>query len=538
MRPPQSIRVLVVEDEVLVGEMIQAVLEQLGYVVVGRAADGAEAIEQTCSLKPDVVLMDIGLPDMDGIAAAERISAVLPTPVVILSAYDTPALLERATSAGVGAYLVKPADAREIERGIAVARARFDDMVALRDLNRELQAEIAERKRVEEALRASEEMFRTAVDFSYDWEYWLGPDGRYVYVSPACERITGYSRAEFHARPDLLVEITIPEDREALSAHLDHLDAEGPCDLHFRIHTRSGDVRWIDHVCQAVYRSDGSFRGRRASNRDSTERRRLEADLREARKMEAIAQLAGGLAHDLNNLLTVVNGYAELAFEAAAHHPQLQEDLGEIREAGERAADIVNRLLAFGRQQLLQVRTVHLNRFLAELRPDLDGLLGRGVRLNLRPEAVSSEVVADPEKLRQVILELSRNARDAMPEGGTLVLQTSDARVEGGSAESRPGLEVGEYVRLTVRDTGAGMPADTVERIFEPFFTTKGLANSDGLGLAAAYGLVRQIGGNIVVSSEPNVGTTFDIYLPRAAAEAGAGASTPQSAEGEGRQTT
>ncbi|NLD45418.1 MAG: response regulator, partial [Chloroflexi bacterium] len=341
MNGPGDVRVLVVDDDAMVGEMIQAMLAHAGFRSIGRAASGRAAVEMAAQTHPDVVLMDISLPDMDGIEAAQRIADSAPVPVVILSAYDTPDLLERAARAGVGAYLVKPADAREMERAIAVARARFDDISALRNLNRALEGEIRERQQAQRELQASEERFRTAIDFTYNWEYWLAPDGHFVYVSPACERITGYTREEFEADPGLLAQITLPEDRAKAEMRraADGTAAEVQ-EAQFRIVTRWGEVRTIEQVSLPVFGAAGDLRGWRASNRDVTERLALEERLREARRVEAVGQLAGGLAHDLNNLLTVVRGYAELAREQAGNSDGLREDLDEILRAGDRAAGI------------------------------------------------------------------------------------------------------------------------------------------------------------------------------------------------------
>ena len=515
MKRTEQATVLVVEDEPMVGEMIQAMLEHVGYRVVGRALSGEQAIRLTGELRPDVVLMDIGLPDMDGIQASERISRESPVPVVILSAYDTPALLERATQAGVGAYLVKPADIREMERAIAVALARFEDMIELRRLNRELEAEIAERRRVEHELRASEERFRTAVEYSHDWEDWLAPDGAFIYVSPACERITGYAREEFVANPRLLLDITVPEDRHLVLLTGGGAD-EPPHEYQFRITTRGGEGRWIERVCQPVHRDDGEFLGWRTSNRDVTDRKRLEERLREARKMEAVGQLAGGLAHDLNNLLTVINGYADLSLEEAAGNEGLTADLAEIRKAGERASQVIAQLLAYSRQQLLRLSAVDPNGLILGMRDELADAAGEGVELRLELADDVNPVRIDADRLRQGLLEMASNAGLAMAAGGTLTLETQNVVLSEEEVSEYRDLAPGDYVVVRVRDTGVGMSEETRDRIFEPFFTTRDRAESDGLGLSAVYGMIRQVGGLIEVISEPEVGTTFEIYLPRA----------------------
>ncbi len=506
MTGPARVGLLLVEDEPVVGRTIQAMLEHAGFDVLGRAISGQQAIELAAALRPDAVVMDIGLPDMDGLEAAERITQQSPVPVVVLSAYDTPALLDRAARAGVGAYLVKPADIREMERAIAVAIARFDDMVALRRLNGELAEEMRQRALAERELLASEERFRTAVDFSNDWEYWLAPDGHLVYVSPSCQRVTGYSRDDFQADPSLLVEIALPEDRAVAAQFCSAGDATWSCDTRFRIVTRDGQVRWVERVCQPVRGADGVPRGWRASIRDVTDRLRLEERLREARKAEALGQLAGGLAHDLNNLLTVITGYAELAREDAGANGALQADLQEIQMAGDRAGRIISHLLSYGRRQVLRLTSVDLNALLAGLHERLSEAAGPAVQVRLRLDYGVAGVRMDAQRLEQSLLEMASNAAEAMPGGGQLAFETRMAE---------PIAEVtGPVVLLRVADTGTGMTAEVRERVFDPFFTTRDHAERDGLGLAAAYGLVRQVGGTITVTSEPQAGTTFDIYLP------------------------
>lgn len=518
MNGPGDVRVLVVDDDAMVGEMIQAMLAHAGFRSIGRAASGRAAVEMAAQTHPDVVLMDISLPDMDGIEAAQRIADSAPVPVVILSAYDTPDLLERAARAGVGAYLVKPADAREMERAIAVARARFDDISALRNLNRALEGEIRERQQAQRELQASEERFRTAIDFTYNWEYWLAPDGHFVYVSPACERITGYTREEFEADPGLLAQITLPENRAKAEMRraADRTAAEVQ-EAQFRIVTRWGEVRTIEQVSLPVFGAAGDLRGWRASNRDVTERLALEERLREARRVEAVGQLAGGLAHDLNNLLTVVRGYAELAREQAGNSDGLREDLDEILRAGDRAAGIIANLLAYSRQQLLRLAPTDLNALLARVRPGLCQTVGDAVQVRLLLGEGLPQVRIDAQRLEEGLYEMARNAAEAMPDGGTLTLETEVAQpdaaalaVAGGAGGASPGA----YVRLRVADTGIGMEEEVAAHVFDPFFTTKGRAVREGLGLSAVYGLVRQVGGTVMVSSRPQEGTAFDLYLP------------------------
>jgi PAS domain S-box-containing protein len=247
---------------------------------------------------------------------------------------------------------------------------------------------------------------------------------------------------------------------------------------------------------------------------DVTERRRLEEQLRQAVKMEAIGRLAGGVAHDFNNLLTVINGYVELALGAGAMDNALRADLEQVQDAGQRAADLTRRLLAFSRQQVLEMGPLDVNAAIEGMTQMLQRIIGEDVRLHLHLDPAGAVVRADQGQLEQMILNLAVNARDAMPQGGTLLLSTQRLRLAVGAAATRLGLDPGDYVRVTVRDTGVGMDALVQGHIFEPFFTTKEVGEGTGLGLAMVYGVVQDFGGAIEVDSVPGAGATFEIYLP------------------------
>lgn len=279
----QKVNVLIVEDELYVGQMLERLLEELDYKVLGVAENGTQALELVAKRHPDVILMDIALPDISGIEVTRRIHETQPTPVVMLTAYDKPELLEQASAAGAGAYLVKPVDIGDIERAIYIARERFSDLMELQRLNAELRVEIKERERAEAALRESEQRFRTVADFTYDWEYWLSPDGQYLYISPSCERITGYSPGDFIADPELMQRIIHPDDADRIRTCLcGEMENQQAFRTDFRVVTRAGEVIWIGHICRSVYAEDGTWLGNRASNRDITLRKRAEDNLRES----------------------------------------------------------------------------------------------------------------------------------------------------------------------------------------------------------------------------------------------------------------
>jgi PAS domain S-box-containing protein len=254
--------------------------------------------------------------------------------------------------------------------------------------------------------------------------------------------------------------------------------------------------------------------------RDITERKALEAQLRQATKMEAVGRLAGGVAHDFNNLLTAISTNAYLALNSAANAQDVREELGQIKRAADRAAELTRQLLAFSRQQMLQPRVLLLQEAVREASTLLHRVLGEDIELVSCLDADTWPVIADAGQLSQVVMNLAVNARDAMPNGGTLTITAGNLAVTDQLAARQSGVRAGEYVVLTMRDTGTGMDQGTQERIFEPFFTTKERGKGTGLGLATVYGIVKQSNGHIQVASAPGRGTAFWIFLPRATGDA------------------
>jgi signal transduction histidine kinase len=240
-----------------------------------------------------------------------------------------------------------------------------------------------------------------------------------------------------------------------------------------------------------------------------------EAELRQVHKMEAVGRLAGGVAHDFNNVLTAIFGYADLLLDQFAEDDPRRADVLEIRRSAERAAALTRQLLAFSRKQIMQPRVLDLNDVIASLQALLSRLVGEDIGLEIRPSVELWPVCADPGQVEQVLMNLAANARDAMPEGGQLAVETGNASVEHEDARNRPGLKPGAYVTMTVIDTGTGVPDSVRPHMFEPFFTTKEPGKGTGLGLATVYGIVKQTGGGVYVDSEEGKGTRVVVYLPR-----------------------
>jgi two-component system cell cycle sensor histidine kinase/response regulator CckA len=391
MKRRRDVRVLIAEDDYLAGEMLRAMLEEVGYTVIDQALDGQQAVEMTSQLagtpdQPDVVLMDIEMPGMDGIEATKLIQESYSTPVVVLTAYETPELVAQASEAGVGAYLVKPPEIGDIERAVIIAMARFGDMMALRQSNRRLEETLAE----------------------------------------------------------------------------------------------------LEATQQQVVQQE---------------------------RLAAVGQLAAGIAHEFNNIMSSVILCSEILLAASNLSPEVRARLTTIRQQGQRAADLTQQILDFGRRAILQRRDLDLLSFMVELRNVLQRTLPESISVHLSCHTDEITVNADSTRLQQAIMNLVLNARDAMPAGGELGIGLERVRFEDSQETPLPEMRVGEWARLTVTDTGSGIPPDVLPHIFEPFFTTRAPLGS-GMGLSQTYGVVKQHQGHIDVDTAVGEGTTFTIYLP------------------------
>jgi two-component system cell cycle sensor histidine kinase/response regulator CckA len=339
------------------------------------------------------------------------------------------------------------------------------------------------------------------------------PEGRVTFRNRAAEALTGWTRAELIGLPLAeLLRLRDEHTREAVADPVAWALPYGPVGAGAVLERRDGGDVAVRVVAAPLDSSPGTL----LILRDVTEARRAEDRIRLADKTQAIEQLAGGVAHNFNNLLTIVNGNSDLLAGALdAGHPW-RPFLEEIRKAGERAADLTRQLLAFSRKQLLQPRVLDLNQFVAGLAPALQRLVGARIELATELDPAVPSVCIDPGQIEQVLRNLAANARDAMPQGGTLTIETAGVVLTEGEARGRPGLWPGRCARLLVRDTGRGMSEAVRARAFEPFFTTRPVGQGTGLGLASAYGIVRQSGGCLEASSSVGHGTTFTIYLPAA----------------------
>jgi two-component system, cell cycle sensor histidine kinase and response regulator CckA len=375
-----------------------------------------------------------------------------------------------------------------------------------------------ERDLAKAELRAAEARYRTLVErlpaITYVAE--LGAEGPWHYVSPQIESILGFSPAEWLSRPANWMDRIQPEDRHiALAAEKRFQETHELFQAEYRMLARDGSVLWFRDEAVMLHDTDSQRLLMQGVMYDITERKRLENELRHSQKMEAVGQLAGGVAHDFNNLLMLIQAHNERVRERLAPGDPAHKDAVEIEHAVIRAASLTRQLLAFSRKQVLEPKVLDLNAVLTEVAKMLDRLIGKNIELKVAPAPSLWRVKADPGQMEQVILNLAVNARDAMPHGGKLVIETRNVELDEAYGRNHEGVVPGRYVKLTVADAGVGMDPETQARMFEPFFTTKEPGKGTGLGLATVYGVVKQTGGWISVSSEPGQGTTFEIYLPK-----------------------
>ena len=359
------------------------------------------------------------------------------------------------------------------------------------------------RKLAEEALRESETRYRMLFESNPQpmWVHALDSQA-FLAVNEAAVKHYGYSRDEFLGMTlkDLEDEIEFPQHRATGTNVLKHRKKDG---TRIEVEVTAHGLFFDERPARLVLAQD------------ITERRCLEHQLRQAQKMEAVGRLAGGVAHDFNNLLTGIIGYADLLSAAPSQDPDRRNNLDEIRKAAERASSLTRQLLAYSRQQILQPKVLDLNQVVSDMSNLLHRLIGEDIELRTALAAKLDAVRVDAGQIEQVILNLALNARDAMPRGGKLTIETANAHLDEAYARGHVAVRPGSYVMLAVSDTGVGMNAETLARLFEPFFTTKELGKGTGLGLSTVYGIVKQSGGNIWAYSVLGKGTTFKVYLPR-----------------------
>jgi PAS domain S-box-containing protein len=501
------LRLLLVEDREEDAELLLLELARGGFDVdyerVQTARTMAEALQRRAW---DLIISDYSMPGFGALPALALLrESGVDLPFVVVSGTIGEESAVEALRNGARDFIVKGKLARlipAVERELAENRGR------------------EARREAERALRESEQQVRLLLDSTGEGIFGVDRQGRCTFANRAAlNMLGGAGQGALVGRPihDILHRgradgVRCSEDdcrlRRVLGADEGgYLDDEGL--------DRADGVRFAAEIRLFPVVRDGQRSGSVASFVDVTHRKRLEAQLRQAQKMEAIGSLAGGVAHDFNNLLSVILSYAEMMLDEVKVGDPMRAEIEEIKKAGERASVLTRQLLAFSRQQLLQPRVLDLNHILNGLQSMLRRLLGEDVELSLLTARALGQVRADPGQIEQVVMNLVVNARDAMPDGGKISIETDNVDLGAAYAAVHIGVTPGPYVLMAVTDTGIGMDAATQSRIFEPFFTTKDKGKGTGLGLSMIFGIVQQSGGHIWVYSEPGKGTTFRIYLPR-----------------------
>lgn len=416
----------------------------------------------------------------------------------------------------------------ETLRGVEVLRQKPDGSLVtislsaapIRDASRRVKgilgfmADITDQKRAEEALRHAEEKYRTIFENAVEGIYQTTPSGQYISANPALARMLGFDSPEelINARHDIQTqEYVKPEKRtEFVNTMRERGVAQN---FEYEAYRKDGKIIWVSENARVVRDSEGQILYFEGTVEDITHRRELEQQLRQMQKIEAIGRLAGGVAHDFNNILMAISSYAEL-LETKLSDQNARRYASEIAKATDRGSALTEGLLTFSRKQVLSPKVLELNTLITEETRMLKRLIPENIELKFIAGANIGRVKADPSQMQQVLMNLIINARDAMPNGGRLVIETSNAELDSDDGSVANQAQAEKYVMIAVNDNGCGMSAETKSHIFEPFFTTKGQDKGTGLGLAIVFGIVKQSGGQIFVHSEVDVGTSFKVYLP------------------------
>ena len=506
--------ILIIEDDSWQAESLGDLLDLEGYQSISgdTCAKGLELARET---RPPVALLDIKLPDGSGTDLLHEIRNAVPDcTCIMMSAYAEVETTLQALNRGATHFLRKPINPPELLSALKVAF----EMNALREAKRTAEIE----------LRASEERYRDMIDRSPDVVWRMNREGVLTFVSQAIKPMSGFDPDEMVGLPfekfrnEFLVGDSDDAARETLERRLrgDLGTEETVYELTY--YRKDGSQYTAELRSFPVLDEDGEIVEIHGITRDISERKiveaervKLEQQLRESQKMEAVGTLAGGVAHELNNRLTAINLYTEMLLEDLEPDQPLHQDLSELRQASERAAELTQQLLAFSRKQILEPKAFDLGEMVMAAKSTLRRMIGTPITLDLRVDTSLKKVTADPAQIDQVIRNLVLNARDAMPGGGSITVSVANIALDHRAGAALDELPPGDYVMLGVSDTGCGMDERLLSRIFEPFFTTRDVHQGTGLGLSAVLGIIKQSGGGIGVESEPGKGSIFRVYLPK-----------------------
>jgi PAS domain S-box-containing protein len=525
----EGARVLLVDDDERNLLALQTVLEDLGEVVLARS--GEEALRHLLKGEFAVILLDVYMPGMDGYETAQIIRRREQTksiPIVFLSAVNKEAEhLMRGYSMGAVDYVFKPVDPIILRSKVAVFVDLFEKTkeieVKARQEQELLDANLranSERLRAEQELRRAEQRQAVIIQ-SLPMVLYLEPyDSRRRipnYLTGDIESICGFTYEQLSSDPQMWVDRLHPDDRNRVIAALEARRKSGKMSIEYRWQAADGQYKHVLDQAVLLKDSDGRAVEFAGTITDITEQRSLESQLVQAQKMDAIGKLTGGIAHDFNNLLGAVIGGLSLLERKAVLEDEQKRILGMTKRAAEQGSDLVRRLLAFARRQKLEPRPIDIDALRLAVSDLLIHTLGGLIKIEWKIAADAWEAYVDQAQLELALVNLIINARDAMPGGGSVSV-TADNRSVAGDGES--GLAAGDYVRIEVRDTGTGIEPEVLEKVMDPFFTTKAVGKGSGLGLSMVYGFAKQSNGAFLIESEVGEGTTAELWLPRAPADA------------------
>lgn len=523
MNAKSAISVLVVEDEALVSQSVQDQLKRMGFHVAGSAYNALEAVLMAKELRPSVIIMDMKMPDPDsgfedpeaGLNATAQIQQKTPTAVVLLTAFESPDLVEKASSVGVGAYLLKPAKDNDLDRAITVAIARFKDLHRLGLANTELRREIQKRRKAQNELARSESLFRALAESAPLGIFLLDGMGHFVYLSPHGSEIVGFPSKE--ASSYQLFDLVHPDDRETTQNEYFRAIWEGRPWFHtHRILTKDGKLKWVRVHVAPLRSPNGSATGCVGTMDDITERKRIGEMREQSRRRESLAALAGALAHDLNNMLGGIQGNLELSRMHALQGMDITRHLDSIQESMTRAGELAKQMLSLSGHGHFSAEPVSLREVIQQALESVlrDHPTAPKIELDVTEEPLS--VLGQSEQLKHVFQILLVNAIEAIrEEPGSIQLRAVKLQLESDTVArlfENEDMVGGSFAVIEIRDSGIGMDAKTLSRCFDPFFTTKFVGR--GMGLTMALGILKAHEGAILAESEPGKGTLFTIYLP------------------------
>jgi two-component system cell cycle sensor histidine kinase/response regulator CckA len=562
--------ILCVDDEPANLKLLENILVPRGYTVVS-AAGGHDALSLIRSQSIDLVLLDVIMPGMDGFEVCRLIKQdprFRNTPVIMITALTAKQDRIRGIEAGAEEFLSKPFDQGEALARVKIllemkelhdARDRTESqreaaITALREshsklesqvrertaqlasANEKLQADILQLKRADEILLLRDRAIESMIHGLCITDP-AQPDNPIIYANESFLRITGRDRQDVMGRNCRFLQgpETSPEAIEQVRSAI----REGKsCWVELLNYRRDGTSFWNSLSISAIRDADGRVEHFVGVLTDISPLKLMEQQFHRAQKMEAVGQLAGGVAHDFNNLLTIISGYSELLLGMLPPDDSSREAIKAISEAGERAAGLTRQLLSFSRHAVMEMKVLDLNQVVRETEKLLRRMIGEDLVLTTVLDPNVSRIKADPGHIGQVLMNLAVNARDALPHGGKLTIETSDVILDETYAAGHLDCKPGPYVMLAVSDNGCGMPPEVQAHIFEPFFTTKGQGSGTGLGLSTVYGIVRQSGGTINLYSESGYGTSFKIYLPAVNEQLDPSADGPRAADARGGTET